>query len=69
MVACSFVSAIIPAELCMCVICVVIWLVFTAGCAVVRQLILARKELAYRDWPAFGVVRANTERHNIKILA
>lgn len=71
MVACKFVSVIILPELCvcMCVLSVVIWLVFTAGCSAVRQLILARGELAYRDKPAFAVVWANSERHNIKILA
>ncbi len=71
MVACKFVSVIILAELCVCVcvVCVVIWLVFTAGCSAVRQLILARRELAHGDRPAFGVVWANSERHNIKILA
>lgn len=61
MFACNFVSVIILGAFCVCD-CVV-WLVFTAGCFAVRQLILGRRELAYGDRPAFGVGKLKTAQH------
>lgn len=54
--------------LCDCVVCVVIWLVFTAGCFAVRQLILARRALTYGDGPELGVGKLTTARRSLFLL-